>query len=155
MIRELATIDILLNELGLASYFTELTDAQSHLIEAFGYASNKVESAISKLRGTDKENKKEEKEIYLKEKSNHYETSKKLEEAFRRPPAEARPHTWWHWMNGNVTADGITRDLEVLANASLFTALIGVEGCYLGSLLSGEDIGRYVVCLEEEVRLGF
>ena len=52
MIRELASIDILLNELGLASYFPELTDAQAHLIEAFGYASNKVESIIAKLRGS-------------------------------------------------------------------------------------------------------
>lgn len=52
MIRELASIDILLNELGLASYFPELTDAQSKLIEAYGYASNKVESIIAKLRGS-------------------------------------------------------------------------------------------------------
>lgn len=52
MIRELASIDILLNELGLASYFPELTDAQSKLIESYGYASNKVESIIAKLRGS-------------------------------------------------------------------------------------------------------
>lgn len=52
MIRELASIDILLNELGLASYFPELTDAQSKLIEAYGYASNKVEGCMAKLRGS-------------------------------------------------------------------------------------------------------
>jgi hypothetical protein len=52
IIRELASIDILLNELGLASYFPELTDGQSHLIEAFGYASNKIEAIIAKLRGS-------------------------------------------------------------------------------------------------------
>jgi len=52
MIRELASIDILLNELGLASYFPELSDAQSKLIESYGYASNKVESIIAKLRGS-------------------------------------------------------------------------------------------------------
>lgn len=51
-IRELASIDILLNELGLASYFPELTDAQAKLIESFGYASNKIESIVAKLRGT-------------------------------------------------------------------------------------------------------
>lgn len=51
-IRELASVDILLNELGMASYFPELTDAQSKLIEAFGYASNKIESIVAKLRGT-------------------------------------------------------------------------------------------------------
>jgi hypothetical protein len=53
-IRELASIDILLNELGLASYFPELTDAQAKLIESFGYASNKIESIVAKLRGTSK-----------------------------------------------------------------------------------------------------
>lgn len=52
MIRELASVDILLNELGLASYFPELTDSQSKLIDAFGYASNKVESIVAKLRGS-------------------------------------------------------------------------------------------------------
>jgi hypothetical protein len=30
---------------------------------------------------------------------------------FREPPPEARPRVWWHWMNGNITQDGILRDL--------------------------------------------
>ena len=34
-----------------------------------------------------------------------------LEQQFREPPAGARPRVWWHWMNGNVTKDGIARDL--------------------------------------------
>ncbi len=33
-----------------------------------------------------------------------------LEESFRNPPPEARPHTWWHWMNGNVSKEGISAD---------------------------------------------
>src|SRR3546814_6150547 len=32
-------------------------------------------------------------------------------EAFRDPPAEARPGTFYHWMNGNVTAAGLDADL--------------------------------------------
>ena len=31
--------------------------------------------------------------------------------AFQQPPDEARPRVWWHWMNGNVTEDGIAKDL--------------------------------------------
>lgn len=31
---------------------------------------------------------------------------------FRDPPADARPRVWWHWLNGNVTRDGIHKDLE-------------------------------------------
>jgi hypothetical protein len=37
-----------------------------------------------------------------------------LATAFAQPPMSARAHTWWHWMNGNVTKDGITRDLEAM-----------------------------------------
>ena len=37
-----------------------------------------------------------------------------LENSFRTPPAYSRPFTWWHWLNGNVTREGITRDLEEL-----------------------------------------
>ena len=35
-----------------------------------------------------------------------------LAEGFRDPPASARPRVWWHWMNGNVTEEGIRLDLE-------------------------------------------
>lgn len=34
-----------------------------------------------------------------------------LEQQFQDPPMEARPRVWWHWMNGNVTEDGIAKDL--------------------------------------------
>ncbi|MEN8155783.1 MAG: glycosyl hydrolase [Bacteroidota bacterium] len=37
-----------------------------------------------------------------------------FEKNFIHPPAEAGPETWWHWINGNVTREGITRDLEDL-----------------------------------------
>ena len=35
-----------------------------------------------------------------------------LERGFKEPPESARPRAWWHWMNGNVTKEGITADLE-------------------------------------------
>jgi len=35
-----------------------------------------------------------------------------LEAGFHNPPAGARPRVWWHWMNGNITQDGITEDLR-------------------------------------------
>lgn len=54
LIRELASADIALNDLGVAAYFPELSFAQSKLIESFGYASNKLEDIIAKLRGTGK-----------------------------------------------------------------------------------------------------
>jgi hypothetical protein len=35
-----------------------------------------------------------------------------LFEGFQSPPAEAKPQVWWHWMSGNVTEEGVRRDLE-------------------------------------------
>ncbi|KKM62380.1 hypothetical protein LCGC14_1522310, partial [marine sediment metagenome] len=60
MIRELAGVDILLNEMGMASYFPELALSQAKLIEAFGYASSKIEDIISRLRGSGTSKSKEE-----------------------------------------------------------------------------------------------
>ena len=34
-----------------------------------------------------------------------------LKAGFENPPQSARPRVWWHWMNGNVTIDGIDKDL--------------------------------------------
>ena len=34
-----------------------------------------------------------------------------LELLFASPPASARPRVWWHWMNGNVTEEGIAKDV--------------------------------------------
>jgi hypothetical protein len=39
-------------------------------------------------------------------------TSDSLRASFANPPGEARPRVWWHWMNGNVTQDGIKKDLD-------------------------------------------
>jgi hypothetical protein len=35
-----------------------------------------------------------------------------LQAGFENPPQAARPRVWWHWMNGNITKEGIGKDLE-------------------------------------------
>src|SRR5437762_404886 len=35
-----------------------------------------------------------------------------LENGFLNPPDSAKPRVWWHWMNGNITKEGIKLDLE-------------------------------------------
>ena len=35
-----------------------------------------------------------------------------LQKGFENPPSAARPRVWWHWMNGNITQEGIMLDLE-------------------------------------------
>ena len=47
-----------------------------------------------------------------------------LQSNFINPPDSARPHTWWHWMNGNVTSEGITADLEAMAEVGVGGAQI-------------------------------
>ena len=47
-----------------------------------------------------------------------------LVQSFIRPPDSAKPHTWWHWMNGNITKDGITADLEAMKRVGFGGAVI-------------------------------
>jgi len=35
-----------------------------------------------------------------------------LQAGFLQPPDSARPRVWWHWMNGNISKEGIRLDLE-------------------------------------------
>ena len=47
-----------------------------------------------------------------------------LESGFLNPPPDARPHTFWIWMNGNVTREGITADLEAMARVGIGGVLL-------------------------------
>jgi (4-O-methyl)-D-glucuronate---lignin esterase len=42
-----------------------------------------------------------------------------LESGFRNPPNSARPRVWWHWMNGNITEDGIRKDMEWMSRVGI------------------------------------
>jgi len=42
-----------------------------------------------------------------------------VSKAFLTPPMSSRAHTWWHWMNGSVTRQGITLDMEAMKDAGL------------------------------------
>jgi hypothetical protein len=57
-----------------------------------------------------------------------------LDQGFRSPPASARPHTWWHWMNGNVTKEGITADLAAMKE-------IGISGAQIFNVSEGIPVG--------------
>ncbi len=47
-----------------------------------------------------------------------------LARGFADPPASAKSQVWWHWMAGNVTREGITADLEAMADAGLGGAIL-------------------------------
>ena len=42
-----------------------------------------------------------------------------LKSGFENPPESARPRVWWHWMNGNITKEGIKLDLEWMHRVGL------------------------------------
>jgi alpha-L-rhamnosidase len=42
-----------------------------------------------------------------------------LKSGFENPPEGARPRVWWHWMNGNISQEGITLDLEWMHRVGL------------------------------------
>ncbi len=47
-----------------------------------------------------------------------------LEAGFSSPPQEYRPVAWWHWINGNITKEGIRADLEDMKRVGLGGAQI-------------------------------
>lgn len=81
-----------------------------------------------------------------------------LQADFRRPPSVDRPNTLWFWMNGNITRDGITRDLEAMQRVGLGGALIFHGGVDIPKgpvdYLSMDWIDRMTWAVEEAHRLG-
>ncbi len=57
----------------------------------------------------------------------------KLKKAFYNPAPDAMPWVYWYWMNGNVTKEGITADLEAMKN-------IGIGGAMM--MFIGDTIHR-------------
>src|ERR1019366_3107510 len=42
-----------------------------------------------------------------------------LEQRFAKPPAEARPWVYWYFMDGMMTREGLTADLEAMKRAGI------------------------------------
>lgn len=42
-----------------------------------------------------------------------------LAEAFIDPPVSARPRVWWHWLDGNISQDGIAKDLAWMKSVGI------------------------------------
>jgi hypothetical protein len=85
-------------------------------------------------------------------------TAAGLARGFQSPPASARPWVYWFWLNGNITREGITADLEAMKRVGIGGVLIMEvdQGTPLGPVaFAGEQwrsIFRHVV--SEAARLG-
>ena len=55
----------------------------------------------------------------LIESAGREQARERMAEGFSNPPPEARPRVWWHWMKGNVTRDGIIKDLDWMTSVGI------------------------------------
>lgn len=69
------------------------------------------------------------------------------EACFQNPPKSFHPQTWFHYVDGNVDKDGITKDLEAIAGA-------GISGIQLfhGGNFGGDwpGVKDHIYCLSEK-----
>ncbi len=49
----------------------------------------------------------------------HVYAADALEQGFFSPPAQAKPWIYWCWLNGNITKEGITADLEAMKKTGM------------------------------------
>ncbi|MEI6193068.1 MAG: glycosyl hydrolase [Verrucomicrobiota bacterium] len=84
--------------------------------------------------------------------------SRELATRFSQPPESAKPFVYWFWMNGNVTKEGITADLEAMHRIGIGGALM--MGVGLGTPPGEADFNSplwrelYKHAASECVRLG-
>ena len=89
-------------------------------------------------------------------------TYKLSSEEFKKSPSGTGVHTWWHWLDGAITKEGITKDLEAMNQQGIVQATILNVG-----LFNGKDFGvkqvkfdspewheMFLWALEEAKRLG-
>ena len=74
-------------------------------------------------------------------------TNDDLLASFQNPPAKARPRTWWHWLSGNVSREGITKDLEWMTRIGLGGAQV-----FDGDMGAPQVVERRVAALSPEWR---
>ncbi len=42
-----------------------------------------------------------------------------LSQGFSHPPQSAKPRVWWHWMNGNISKEGIKKDFDWMSKTGI------------------------------------
>ena len=55
-------------------------------------------------------------------------TADDLAKQFKNPPEATRPRCYWYWMDGYITKEGITKDLEAMKRVGVGEGYIGIIG---------------------------
>ena len=86
-----------------------------------------------------------------------------LARGFKNPGNQARPRAWWNWLNGDVTLDGLTRDLEEAKDKGLgglemwdTEAMINPDGFVPAGppFMESESVASMHHAIKEAKRLG-
>ena len=73
-----------------------------------------------------------------------------LADGFRDPPQSARPRVWWHWLNGNITEDGIAKDLAWMKRVG-----IGGLQAFDANLLTPQVVDKRLAYMTPEWKHAF
>jgi hypothetical protein len=65
-----------------------------------------------------------------------------LEQGFKSPPDSIKPWVYWYWISGNVSKEGITKDLEAMSK-------VGIGEAFIGNIGMGEPYGDVKVLSED------
>jgi len=65
-----------------------------------------------------------------------------LERGFMNPPDQAKPWVYWFWLNGAITREGITADLEAMKRVGIGGVLIMEVNQALGAPGGGTPAGE-------------
>lgn len=74
----------------------------------------------------------------------------KLEEGFKNPPQASRPMVWWHWMDSNITKDGLKKDLDWMHS-------IGIRGFHQfdAALSTPQIVDKRLIYMHEDWKDAF
>jgi hypothetical protein len=82
-----------------------------------------------------------------------------IDEQFKNPPPSANPWTFWFWVNGNVTKEGIRADLEDMKRVGIGGAMLFDGSMYIppGPVRYGSDAWhehvQYAIATADELGL--
>ncbi len=69
---------------------------------------------------------------------------------FTNPPDSAKPRVWWHWMDGNITREGIAQDLAWMERVGIG----GVQN-FDAALATPQIVGQRLVYMSAEWKRAF